>query len=45
MTDPPVLHKAVKSSSKKSVGIAFGVVAFVVLIVLLGFVLYKPSRR
>ena len=46
MTDiPEAAHKTVKSDTKKNVGIAFGVVFAVVLVAVVAFVLYKPSRR
>lgn len=47
VTDIPeaAAHKPDSSTTKKNVGIAFGVVFAVLLVVVLAVVFYKPSRR
>ena len=42
---PEAGHKTAESNTKKYVGIAFGVLFAVVLIVVFAVVIYKPSRR
>ena len=46
MTDiPEAAHKTAPSATKKNVGIAFGVLFAVLLVVVFAVVIYKPSRR
>ena len=46
MTDiPEAGHKKAESATNKSVGITFGVLFAVLLIVVFAVVMYKPSRR
>lgn len=45
VTDIPVAHKSLKSDANRGVGIAFGVVFGVILLIAIAFFLYKPSRR
>ena len=42
---PEAGHKTAESNTKKNVGIAFGVLFAVFLIVVFVVVMYKPSRR
>ena len=46
MTDiPEAGHKKAESATKKNVGVTFGVLFAVLLIVVFAVVMYKPSRR
>lgn len=46
MTDiPEAGHKTANSSTKKTVGVVFGVLFALLLIVVFAVVFYKPSRR
>jgi len=42
---PEAGHKTANSSTKKTVGIVFGVLLALILILVFAVVFYKPSRR